>query len=108
MHLINAVDKRHSMQKTIVRFILTLALLAFAPLTHAQAHSGPPGFADLAEKLLPAVVNISTSQTITAKEDMMDLPPDMQLPPGSPFEQFFKDFMNKQKGGGAHKHKETA
>ena len=47
----------------------------------AQARGGPPSFADLAEKLLPAVVNISTTQTITAHEDMMDLPPDMQLPP---------------------------
>jgi hypothetical protein len=39
---------------------------------------------------------------------MMDLPPDMQLPPGSPFEQFFHDFMDKQQKGGAHKHKATA
>jgi len=96
------------MKKIVSRFVLTLVVLALAPLAPAQAHSGPPGFADLAEKLLPAVVNISTSQTITAKDEMMDLPPDMQLPPGSPFEQFFHDFMDKQQKGAQRKHKATA
>lgn len=82
-------------------------MLVCLPLAPAQAKSGPAGFADLAEKLLPAVVNISTSQTITSKDEMMDLPPDLQLPPGSPFEQFFHDFMDKQKNS-PHKHKATA
>ncbi|MFY9287829.1 MAG: DegQ family serine endoprotease, partial [Alphaproteobacteria bacterium] len=86
--------------------LLVLTLLPFSP---AFARSGPTGFADLAEKLLPAVVNISTSQTIAPKEElMMDLPPDLQLPPGSPFEQFFKDFMDKQKSGANKKRKATA
>ncbi|MDE1902086.1 MAG: DegQ family serine endoprotease [Alphaproteobacteria bacterium] len=79
--------------------LLILLMLAMAPVmqaTPALAHSGPTGFADLAEKLLPAVVNISTTQTIKTKGDD-GLPPDMQLPPGSPFEDFFKDFM-KQNG----------
>jgi len=76
--------------KLLMGFLL-LVLAAPAP---AWAHGGPQGFADLAEKLLPAVVNISTTQTITAKneEEMM---PDLQLPPGSPFEDFFKDFLQK-------------
>ncbi|HEU0117358.1 MAG TPA: DegQ family serine endoprotease, partial [Alphaproteobacteria bacterium] len=94
------------MKKTFRAFAGFLFALLLA--TPAFAHSGPPGFADLAEKLLPAVVNISTSQTITSKDEMMDLPPDMQLPPGSPFEQFFHDFMDKQGKGGAKKHKATA
>jgi serine protease Do len=87
--------------------LFALALIAFSvsALTPAFAHSGPPGFADLAEKLLPAVVNISTTQTVTSREDMPDLPPDLQLPPGSPFEEFFKDFMEKHKG---EKHKATS
>lgn len=62
----------------------------------AQARSGPPGFADLAEKLLPSVVNISTSQTL-AQKDMGIEEFDFQLPPGSPFEEFFKD-LQKQRG----------
>jgi len=74
----------------------------------AFARSGPPGFADLAERLLPAVVNISTSQTITSREGI-DGFPELQLPPGSPFEDFFKEFLQKQSGHEAHrKRKATA
>jgi len=96
----------HSLGKLLVGF-LVLALTFPAP---ALAHSGPQGFADLAEKLLPAVVNISTTQTITSKEGE-EIMPDLQLPPGSPFEDFFKDFMQKQQHGQEnqpHKHKATA
>jgi serine protease Do len=70
-------------------------------VTPAAARSAPDSFADLAEKLLPAVVNISSTQTIkTADNAHPEMP---EFPPGSPFEQFFKDFMerqNKGKGGG--------
>jgi serine protease Do len=84
-------------------FVLTLAI----PVP-AVARSGPPGFADMAEKLLPAVVNISTSQTITQKDGIEGLP-DFQLPPGSPFEDFFKQFLQNQQGHETpHKHKATA
>jgi serine protease Do len=73
-------------------FVFFLAFPGSAP-----ARSGPPGFADLAERLLPAVVNISTSQTITSKEAVENLP-DIQFPPGSPFEDFFKEFKQQQHG----------
>jgi serine protease Do len=58
---------------------------------------------------LPSVVNISTTQTIT-RGDLEESLPDLQLPPGSPFEDFFKDFMQRhgQQGGQAQKHKATA
>ena len=57
-------------------------------------------YADLAEKLLPAVVNIATTQKVTAamqgEDDGDDLQQQMpQFPPGSPFEQFFKDFLER-------------
>src|SRR5690348_11697660 len=63
----------------------------------AQAR-GPEGIADVAEKVIDAVVNISTSQTIEAKggEGRGAIP---QLPPGSPFEEFFDDFFKNRKGG---------
>lgn len=76
----------------IVLFVLTLSAAA---VSQASAHSGPTGFADLADRLLPAVVNVSTTQTVTTQNDMEDFP-DLQLPPGSPFEEFFKNFMEKQ------------
>ncbi|MBP2292113.1 serine protease Do [Azospirillum rugosum] len=61
----------------------------------AQARQAPGSFADLAEKLLPAVVNISTSQAAPQRPQgsRPELP---QFPPGSPFEEFFKDFFDRQ------------
>src|SRR6202047_1317079 len=61
---------------------------------------GPDGIADVAEKVIDAVVNISTSQTVEAKggEGRGAMP---QLPPGSPFEEFFDDFFKNRRGPGA-------
>jgi serine protease Do len=72
-------------------------LMASAPV---QAR-GPDGIADVAEKVIDAVVNISTSQTVDAKAgggggDRGAMP---QLPPGSPFEEFFDDFFKNRRGG---------
>ena len=76
------------------------ALPGFAP--PAAARPAPDSFADLAARLLPAVVNISSSQTVLAQNgggDHPDLGPEMpQFPPGSPFEQLFRDFLERHKG----------
>ncbi len=56
----------------------------------------PASFADLVEKLLPAVVNISSTQTHTDAKDFPDVP---QFPEGSPFEDFFEEFMDKRGRG---------
>ena len=53
----------------------------------------PSSFADLAEKLMPSVVNISTTQTVVTQSN----PFPFQFPPGSPFEDMFKDFGTPQK-----------
>ncbi len=75
----------------------------------AMARSAPESFADLAEKLLPAVVNISTSQTIPAKGGKPEGGPDVPaFPPGSPFDQFFKDFMNRNRPRGGNNGGEPA
>ena len=73
------------------------ALLAFLllPLEAALAKPAPDGFADLAAKLLPAVVNISSTQTIKSDKNRPEVP---QLPPGSPFEDWFKDPQDRGKG----------
>jgi serine protease Do len=57
---------------------------------------GPDGIADVAEKVIDAVVNISTSQTVETSEggsDRRGATP--KLPPGSPFQEFFDDFKNR-------------
>ncbi|GLK80860.1 Do family serine endopeptidase [Methylopila turkensis] len=86
------------------RRALALALaatVAFAPLAvaPAAARAAPESFADLAEGLLDAVVNISTSQNAPAAQEKAVPKPD--VPEGSPFEEFFDEFFNKRGGGGA-------
>src|ERR1051326_2554384 len=55
----------------------------------------PQGFADLAERLLPMVVNISTSQTLRRRPTDTPQPQGPQAQPGSPLDDFFKDFMDR-------------
>jgi serine protease Do len=72
---------------------MSLALMA-ASVAHAAP--APESFADLSERLLPAVVNISTTQTLKNSDRGMEMP---QFPPGSPFDELFKDFLERHGGG---------
>lgn len=51
------------------------------------------GFSKIAEKIVPSVVNISTTQVVEGRQGVSSLP---QMPPGSPFEDFFKEFFDHQ------------
>ncbi len=62
-------------------------LFLMAQTFAAQAQDRPVTFADLAEKVSPAVVNITTSTVVTSPAS-----PNGMVPPGSPFEDFFKNF----------------
>jgi serine protease Do len=80
-------------------FLAAICLGASSALVSVPALArGPEGIADVAEKVIDAVVNISTSQTIEAKGDGRGTIP--QLPPGSPFEEFFDDFFKNRRGPG--------
>src|SRR5467141_3267561 len=77
----------------------TASVLISAPVSTQALARGPDGIADVAEKVIDAVVNISTSQTVEAKgggEGRGAMP---QLPPGSPFEEFFDDFFKNRRSG---------
>ena len=63
-------------------------------ISSAYAKSAPDSFADLAEKLMPSVVNISTTQTVKTNSNSNPFP--FKFPPGSPFGEMFKDFENQQ------------
>ena len=61
-------------------------------ISSVYAKSAPDSFADLAEQLMPSVVNISTTQTVKTNTN----PFPFQFPPGSPFGEMFKDFENQK------------
>jgi serine protease Do len=71
----------------IVFFAISLASQVFAK-------DVPESFADLAERLMPSVVNISTTTTIVTNVNPFK---GFQFPPGSPFEDMFKEFGTPQK-----------
>ncbi len=110
---------------------LAVPVFAPAPVAAQNSNSGgagrlanaPGSFADLAERLLPAVVNISTTQMVAAEGRRPGQPPAApgerpqgrrgpqgqgpgqgpempQFPPGSPFEEFFREFFDRQGRGG--------
>jgi len=71
----------------IKKFSLILILIIF-PNTLSYGKNIPSSFADLVEKLMPSVVNISSTQTIKTSTNQFPF----QFPPGSPFEDMFKEF----------------
>jgi serine protease Do len=81
-----------------LRALLGCAILALSLSAPAVARPAPDSFADLADKLLPTVVNISTSQTLKAPPQ--GTMPD--LPPGSPLEDLFKNFLGPRSNAPRH------
>ncbi len=80
---------------------IAISLSAASLLVSVPASArGPDGIADIAEKVIDSVVNISTSQTVEAKGGGGGREAMPQLPPGSPFEEFFDDFFKNRRGGG--------
>ena len=77
--------------KKLKVFLITILFANFTFFVNAK--SVPESFADLAEKLIPSVVNISTTQTVVTNVN----PFPFEFPPGSPFEDLFKEFGTPQK-----------
>ena len=77
--------------KKIKLVILTIFFINFSFISLSK--DVPASFADLAEKLMPSVVNISTTQTVVTNTN----PFPFEFPPGSPFEDLFKEFGTPQK-----------
>ncbi len=78
------------MKKYLKSLVLLIFCLNFSTISSAK--DIPASFADLAERLMPSVVNISTTTTVTTRSN----PFPFQFPPGSPFEDMFKDFGTPQ------------
>jgi serine protease Do len=75
-----------------LKLVILTFILAFSFSIQSNSKSVPASFADLAERLMPSVVNISTTQTVKTTSN----PFPFQFPPGSPFEDMFKEFGTPQ------------
>jgi serine protease Do len=84
-----------------VALLTTIGAGGAAEAQSTPPANGPASVADLASGLLDAVVNISTSQNVKDDEGVGPAP---RAPDGSPFQEFFNDFFNKQQGGKGGNH----
>ena len=75
-----------------IKIIILAIFFSLSISIQSNSKPVPESFADLAEKLMPSVVNISTSTTVVSKTN----PLPFQFPPGSPFEDMFKEFGTPQ------------
>ena len=72
------------------KFISLTVLIGFMHSTMVVAQGAPKSFADLVEELSPAVVNITSTTLMKQKPDF-----NPSIPPGSPFEEFFREFQDR-------------
>jgi serine protease Do len=88
----------YSLIRSTYRVVLatTVAVAVAIPLVAGAAQArGPDNIADVAEKVINAVVNVSTSQSVDNRNSATPSP---SLPPGSPFEEFFDEFFKNRRG----------
>ncbi len=78
------------MIRSIKFFIVIVSLSLISLPTNSET---PLSFADLSERLMPSVVNISTTQTVVTRQNQFPF----EFPPGSPFEDMFKEFGSPEK-----------
>ncbi|WP_421593538.1 DegQ family serine endoprotease [Shinella sp. M27] len=99
-----ALKTTSSAAKAALALAVTFSLVAGTPFAVPAAaevkptNNGPESVADLAESLLDAVVNISTSQNVKS-DDKAPIP---QVPEGSPFQDFFDEFFKGEGGEGGN------
>ncbi|MGL4415608.1 Do family serine endopeptidase [Roseinatronobacter monicus] len=91
-HAISMRPERPSMMHMLALALALVVTLAHVTSANAQSNR-PESFADLAERVSPAVVNITTTTSVASRLD--DAP---RLPEGSPFEDFFRDFFDAPEG----------
>lgn len=75
--------------QALLVFMMAMALMVTSAL-RAEARGVPESFADLAEQVSPAVVNITTATLVSQNTG-----PSPMVPEGSPFEDFFRDFLDR-------------
>ncbi len=92
---VQAISETPTVAQRALWVFATGVVLLIAQALAAGAQSRPDTFADLAEAVSPSVVNITTSTTVATNTGPMP-----QVPEGSPFEDFFRDFLDRNQNGG--------
>ena len=90
-----------SKRKDFAAYRATGGFAAAVCLLNSQARTAaaqmmPNTLADLADESSPSVVNITTTTVIAGRADEM---PRGIVPKGSPFEEFFREFEDRRRGG---------
>ena len=75
-----------------MRNLLSLSIIYLLFTSNLFARSAPESFADLVEDLIPSVVSIASKTII--KEQLQPMP---RFPEGSPFDEFFKDYFDRER-----------
>ncbi|HZB61900.1 MAG TPA: DegQ family serine endoprotease [Microvirga sp.] len=91
------------MRRLAASCFAVMTIVATAMPLPALARSAPESFADLAEEVTGAVVNISASTTVEARNRTLP-----QLPPGTPFEDLFEEFFNRRGQGNNNNSEDNA
>ena len=97
------IAKRQLRTRWAASWVGALALTASLWPAQIQARAAPESFADLAEQVTGAVVNISASTTVETRNRTLP-----QLPPGTPFEDLFEEFFNRRGQGGGGEQRQYA
>ena len=81
---------------------LTLAIPACAAAPTAVARDAPASFSPLVKRVLPSVVNIAVTETVTGNDVLAQLPPELRdTPLGRQFRQKFRDRSEQMQGAGS-------
>ncbi|WP_372989700.1 Do family serine endopeptidase [Sulfitobacter sp.] len=91
-----SLTKTNAMTPQIKLLLMGLLAIAFVMLQAVMSYAKPESLAPLAEKISPSVVNITTSTTVEGRTGPRGI-----VPEGSPFEDFFKEFQDRNNNGEA-------
>jgi serine protease Do len=84
-----------AMRRGAAAALLAVSIGLAAPAEAQRGMRGPDAIADVVEQTIETVVNISTTQTVAANRSV----PMPQLPPGTPFQEFFEEFFGRRAPG---------
>lgn len=93
----------HAFWRMTWLMLLAAALYVAQSLTALAQNDRPVSFAELAEQISPSVVNITTSTVVAGRTGPQGI-----VPEGSPFEDFFREFQDRQQGQGDRPRRSSA